>query len=80
MTKKIGQAVEKVLTVVAKVGVLFCLGWLFTAGAYGLVCLCFGWAFSWMAALGVWIAVLAHTLWLAYTLGSGGVIVFTRSN
>jgi hypothetical protein len=31
------------------------ISWILTCGAVWLVCLCFGWVFTWPVATGVWI-------------------------
>jgi hypothetical protein len=32
--------------------------WLFTCGLVGLICMCFGWTFSWAVATGVWLITI----------------------
>lgn len=68
MAKKIGEVVGVVIAAIGIGGALFLLGWLLTAGVFFLVCLCFSWAFSWLMSLGLWIVVLAATLWLSFTI------------
>lgn len=32
--------------------------WLVSVGVVWLICLCFGWSFSWSVATGVWLAIM----------------------
>ncbi len=34
------------------------ISWLLTSGIIWLICLCFGWTFSWGIATGVWLILL----------------------
>ena len=38
--------------------VLGAISWAVTCGIIALVCLCFGWAFSWLIATGVWLVMI----------------------
>ncbi len=49
--------VEAIATVLAYVSVVT-MSYLVTAGAFWLVCLCFGWEWSWLGSLGVWLALV----------------------
>ena len=48
------EAIAKVLACVSVVA----MGYLVTAGAFWLVCLCLGWEWSWLGSLGVWLALV----------------------
>ena len=37
---------------------VYALGWIVTCGLIKLITLCFGWAFSWAIATGVWLVIL----------------------
>ena len=37
---------------------LLAVSWATTAGVIWLICLCFGWLFSWQIATGVWLILL----------------------
>jgi hypothetical protein len=39
--------------------VLYALSWLITCGLVKLITLCFGWAFSWPIATGIWLILVA---------------------
>lgn len=58
------EAIAKVLACVFAVA----MGYLVTAGAFWLVCLCFGWEWSWLGSLGVWLALV----FLKAVLGRSG--------
>ena len=37
---------------------VYALSWIVTCGLIKLITLCFGWAFSWAIATGIWLVVL----------------------
>ena len=57
--KKILGIIGIVLVIIAGAG----LGFLFTAGVVKLISMCFGFAFSWKIALGVWLAMVLIKAW-----------------
>ena len=42
---------------------VYVLSWIATCGLIKLITLCFGWAFSWAIATGIWL-VIATGIWL----------------
>ena len=40
------------------IAVVSALSWIITCGIVALVCLCFGWAFKWGIATGIWLILL----------------------
>ena len=53
---------EDDIEVIATIIVGFSLittSFLVTAGVFWLVCLCFGWEWSWMSSIGVWLMLVA---------------------
>ena len=47
-----------VLTFILVLICILCLSFLIDAGIIALICLCFGIAFSWKLALGIWLILL----------------------
>ena len=58
LLKAIGAFCTGVFTYVLVAALIFAASWLITCGIIALVCLCFGWAFNWGIATGVWLVCM----------------------
>ena len=54
----IGKFFGAVATYGLVIAIVSALSWIVTCGIVALVCLCFGWAFNWAIATGIWLLLL----------------------
>lgn len=47
----------KIALIIITIALLLGLSFTITAGLIGIICLCFGWTFSWKIVLGVWLII-----------------------
>lgn len=61
--KMFGKGFVAVLLGALLVLAIFAISWICTCGVIALICMCFGWTFSWAIATGIWmIMCLARTV------------------
>ena len=58
LLKAIGAFFTGIFAYVLVAALIFAASWIVTCGIVALICLCFGWAFSWGIATGIWLILL----------------------
>ena len=55
---KNNKEVKGIIAVIFLIAALYAFSWIATCGIIKLITLCFGWAFSWLIATGVWLVMI----------------------
>lgn len=58
LVTKFGGGIAVTVLIVGIFTVLYALSWIATCGLIYLITLCFGWAFKWSIATGIWLLMI----------------------
>lgn len=58
MKEKVKKGGLASLVIILLIAVVYGISWIATCGIIKLICLCFGWDFSWGITTGIWLIIL----------------------